>query len=92
MFSSADVKGGPQGQAVQVFHFSHRCTHRQTELGIIHMVQGKSLPSHFASNAVYFSCSNAEEKKSPFLQQKAAVGPGTAAVGNKHASRQRGFL
>lgn len=42
MFSSADVKGGPQGQAVQVFHFSHRCTHRQTELGIIHMVQGKA--------------------------------------------------
>lgn len=79
MFSSADVKGGPQGQAVQVFHFSHRCTHRQTESGIIHMVQGKSLPSHFASNTVYFSCSNAEEKKSPFLQQKAAVGPSTAA-------------
>lgn len=75
VFGSADVKGGPWGQAVQVFHFSHRCTHRQTEFSIIHRVQGKNLPSHFAFNTAYFSCSNAEEKKSSFPAAKGCCRP-----------------
>lgn len=46
-------KGDPWGQAVQVFYFSHRCTHRRTEFGIIHIVWGPSYSFWFCGHIFF---------------------------------------
>lgn len=68
-------KTDPWGQAVQVFYFSHHCTRRRTEFGIAHIIWGKSLLIHAIFENSDFSYGNTK-KKTPFLLQRAAVGPG----------------
>lgn len=54
-------KTDPWGQAVQVFYFSHHCTHRRTEFGISYFMWGKSLPIHAVFKNVDFSCRNTKK-------------------------------
>lgn len=55
-------KTDPWGQAIQVFYFSHHCTHRRTEFGIIHFIRGKSPPIHVIFENIDFYCNSTKKK------------------------------